>query len=92
MIKPAKGKRQCRCKNKMVTRQLGPGMYQQYTTQECEECDNVKVERERETLKVRVEPGMKDGQVRRCGSRLEQSSFSGCSALLVADAGTCRPG
>jgi hypothetical protein len=33
VVKPAKGTRQCNCRNKMVTRQLGPGMFQQYTTQ-----------------------------------------------------------
>lgn len=32
--------------------------------QECEECPNVKLVREVETLSVAVEPGMKDGQVR----------------------------
>ena len=47
----------------MVTRQLGPGMFQQYTTQQCEQCDNVKYEREAETLTVQVEPGMRNGQV-----------------------------
>ncbi len=33
VVKPARGTRQCNCKNKMVTRQLGPGMFQQYQTQ-----------------------------------------------------------
>ncbi len=63
VIKPAKGKRQCNCKNKMVTRQLGPGMYQQYTTQECDSCPNVKFGRESEVIAVHVEPGMTDKQV-----------------------------
>jgi hypothetical protein len=63
VAKPAPGKRKCNCKNKMVTRQLGPGMFQQYTQQECQECPNVKFERESETLSVSVEPGMTDGQV-----------------------------
>ncbi len=31
--------------------------------QECEQCQNVKLEREVETLSVALEPGMKDGQV-----------------------------
>ena len=35
VVKPARGTRQCNCKNKMVTRQLGPGMFQQYQTQAC---------------------------------------------------------
>lgn len=63
VIKPAKGKRQCNCKNKMVTKQLGPGMFQQFQTQECEQCSNVKFARESETLQVTVEPGMKDNEV-----------------------------
>jgi len=62
VIKPAPGKRQCNCRNKMITRQLGPGMFQQYTTQECEQCQNVQLSREVETLSVAVEPGMRDGQ------------------------------
>jgi hypothetical protein len=37
--------------------------FQQYTTQQCEQCDNVKYEREAETLTVQVEPGMRNGQV-----------------------------
>ena len=32
--------------------------------QECEQCQNVKLEREVETLSVALEPGMRDGQVR----------------------------
>ena len=32
--------------------------------QECEQCQNVKLEREVETLSVALEPGMKDGQAR----------------------------
>lgn len=63
VIKPAKGKRQCNCKMKMVTKQIGPGMFQQFQTQECEQCDNVKYARESVTLEVRVEPGMQDKEV-----------------------------
>ena len=62
VIKPAPGKRQCNCKNKVVTQQVGPGMFQQYTQRVCEECDNVKYVRESEALTVSVEPGMEDGQ------------------------------
>ena len=63
VIKPAKGKRQCNCRNKVVTRQVGPGMFQQYTTQECEECQNVAYARQSDTLTVTVEPGTPDGHV-----------------------------
>jgi DnaJ homolog subfamily B member 11 len=61
VVKPAPGTRQCRCRQRLVTRQLGPGMFQQYTTTECDECPAVKLARERETLTVHVEPGMPDG-------------------------------
>ena len=63
VIKPAKGKRQCNCRNKVVTRQLGPGMFQQYTTQECEECQALQYVRQSETLSVSLEPGTPDDQV-----------------------------
>ena len=33
VVKPAPGTRKCNCKQKVVTQQMGPGMYQQYTTQ-----------------------------------------------------------
>ena len=33
VIKPAAGTRKCNCRQKVVTHQIGPGMYQQYTTQ-----------------------------------------------------------
>ena len=62
VFKPAPGKRQCKCKQKLVTRQLGPGMFQQYTQHVCEECPNVKLEREKDTITVHVEPGMVEGQ------------------------------
>ena len=63
MIKPTKGKRQCNCRNKVVTRQLGPGMFQQYTTQECEECQALQYVRQSETLSVSLEPGTPDDHV-----------------------------
>lgn len=62
VYKPAAGTRKCKCKQKLVTRQLGPGMFQQYTQQECEECPAVKLEREKDNITVHVEPGMVDGQ------------------------------
>ena len=33
VAKPAPGKRKCNCRNKVVTRQLGPGMFQQFQQQ-----------------------------------------------------------
>jgi len=62
VYKPASGTRRCKCKQKLVTRQLGPGMFQQYTQQVCEECPAVKLEREKDTITVHVEPGMVENQ------------------------------
>jgi DnaJ-class molecular chaperone len=80
VLKPAEGKRPCKCRQKLVTRQIGPGMFQQMTHQECDECQAVKLERERDTLTVHVEPGMTEGQV--C---VELSS----SILCIANLPTC---
>lgn len=41
--------------------QVGPGMYQQYAQQECDECDNVKYEREALPISVEIDPGTADG-------------------------------
>lgn len=62
VVKPASGKRKCNCKNKVVHRQIGPGMYQQYTEQVCQECPNVKFERVGLSITVDIEKGMRDGQ------------------------------
>lgn len=56
----------------MCTLKAGTGR-----AQECEECPNVKLVREVETLSVAVEPGMKDGQVRTCGSNSTQLQSRG---------------
>ena len=58
VTKSARGTRKCNCRQKLVTRQVGPGMYQQYTEQTCEDCPNVKLVRERADLKVEVDPGV----------------------------------
>ncbi|KAG1680159.1 hypothetical protein FOA52_000272 [Chlamydomonas sp. UWO 241] len=63
VIKPAPGTRDCKCRMKLVTKQLGPGMYQQFQQQQCEKCPNVKLEMESEMLTVHVEPGMAPGQI-----------------------------
>ena len=62
VLKPASGQRECNCRNKVVTHQLGPGMFQQYTQKVCEQCPNVKLVRQPDGLSVAVEPGMVDGQ------------------------------
>lgn len=60
VIRPAPGTRKCNCKNKVVTQQVGPGMYQQYTSRVCEDCPNLKYERSSEALTVSVDPGTPD--------------------------------
>jgi DnaJ family protein B protein 11 len=62
VLKPAPGKRECNCKQKMITRQIGPGMFQQTPVKECEQCDNVRLERQKDSLTVHIEPGMAEGQ------------------------------
>ncbi|PON72420.1 Terminal organelle assembly protein [Trema orientale] len=62
VIKPAPGKRRCNCRNEVYHRQIGPGMFQQMTEQVCEQCQNVKFEREGYFLTVDIEKGMQDGQ------------------------------
>jgi DnaJ homolog subfamily B member 11 len=61
VTKAARGTRKCNCRQKLVTRQVGPGMYQQYTEQQCEDCPNVKLVREKIDLFVEVEAGAPDG-------------------------------
>ncbi|KAL9673800.1 hypothetical protein QQ045_030062 [Rhodiola kirilowii] len=62
VIKPAPGKRRCNCRNEVYHKQIGPGMFQQMTEQVCEQCPNVKYEREGDFITVDIEKGMKDGE------------------------------
>ncbi|EEF47290.1 dnaJ protein ERDJ3B [Ricinus communis] len=62
VIKPAPGKRRCNCRNEVYHKQIGPGMFQQMTEQVCEQCQNVKFEREGYFVTVDIEKGMQDGQ------------------------------
>lgn len=62
ILKPAPGKRRCNCRNEVYHRQIGPGMFQQMTEQVCEQCPNVKYEREGNFITVDIEKGMQDGQ------------------------------
>ncbi|KAK9218688.1 hypothetical protein WN943_007325 [Citrus x changshan-huyou] len=63
VIKPAPGKRSCNCRNEVYHKQIGPGMFQQMTEQVCEQCQNVKYEREGYFVTVDIEKGVQDGQV-----------------------------
>ncbi|XP_077218807.1 dnaJ protein ERDJ3B-like [Tasmannia lanceolata] len=62
ILKPAPGKRRCNCRNEVYHKQIGPGMFQQMTEQVCEQCPNVKFEREGYFITVDIEKGMQDGQ------------------------------
>ncbi|XP_076907665.1 dnaJ protein ERDJ3B-like [Bidens hawaiensis] len=62
ILKPAPGKRRCNCRNEVYHRQIGPGMFQQMTEEVCEQCPNVKYEREGNFITVDIEKGMQDGQ------------------------------
>lgn len=62
VLKPAPGKRRCNCRNEVHHKQIGPGMFQQMTEQVCEQCPNVKYEREGDFITVDIERGMQDGQ------------------------------
>ncbi|KAF9607242.1 hypothetical protein IFM89_033449 [Coptis chinensis] len=61
ILKSAPGKRRCNCRNEVYHRQIGPGMFQQMTEQVCEQCPNVKYEREGYHVTVDIEKGMQDG-------------------------------
>ncbi|CAN4101908.1 unnamed protein product [Withania somnifera] len=62
ILKPAPGKRRCNCRDEVYHRQIGPGMFQQMTEQVCDQCPNVKFEREGYHITVDIEKGMQDGQ------------------------------
>ena len=64
----------------MVTRQIAPGMFQQYAKKECDECSNVKISRE--GISVEIEPGMPDG--------LEILFVEEGEAILDGDTGDLR--
>eukprot|EP00892_Ulva_mutabilis_P005332 jgi/Ulvmu1/3170/UM015_0211.1 len=57
------GTRQCNCRMKTVTKQLGPGMIQQFQQRECEQCPNVKLVEDTVKLSFDIEPGMDTGHV-----------------------------
>ncbi|KAG4917259.1 hypothetical protein JHK87_054816 [Glycine soja] len=62
VLKPASGKRLCNCRNELYHKQIGPGMFQQFTEQVCDKCSNVKYERDGHFITVDIEKGMQDGQ------------------------------
>lgn len=65
VFKPASGTRRCRCRQEMVTRQLGPGRFAMTQQEVCDECPNVRLTTQERLLEVEVEQGMVDGQEQR---------------------------
>lgn len=63
VVKTAPGTRECRCKTRMKTKQVGPGMFQQFPQKECETCSNAYIRREQTQLEAEIEPGMREGSV-----------------------------
>lgn len=61
VLKPAPGKRNCNCRNEVFHKQIGPGMFQQFSQQVCEQCPNVKFAREGYHVTLDIEKGMRDG-------------------------------
>ncbi|GER44345.1 chaperone protein dnaJ [Striga asiatica] len=61
-LKTYASKRRCNCRNEVYHRQIGPGMFQQMTEEVCDQCPNVKYEREGDFVTVDIEKGMQDGQ------------------------------
>lgn len=82
VIKPAPGKRRCNCRNEVYHKQIGPGMFQQMTEQVCEQCPNVKYEREGYFVTVDIEKGMQDGQ--------EVVFYEDGEAIIDGEAGDLR--
>ncbi|XP_073151568.1 dnaJ protein ERDJ3B [Henckelia pumila] len=62
VLKPAPGKRRCNCRNEVYHKQISPGMFQQTMEKVCEQCPNVKFDRESDFITVDIEKGMQDGQ------------------------------
>ncbi|PUZ56646.1 hypothetical protein GQ55_5G343100 [Panicum hallii var. hallii] len=62
VIKPAPGKRRCKCRNEIRQREIAPGTFFQISEQVCESCPNVKYVREGDFINVDIEKGMQDGQ------------------------------
>jgi len=82
VYKPSQGTRKCRCTTRMHTRQVAPGMYQQYPSQSCESCPAVRLVREAEKLQVEVERGSRDGH--------EVSFFEQGEPMLDGEPGDLR--
>ena len=53
VAKPAAGTRQCNCRMEMRTQSLGPGQFQMFQEQVCDQCPNVRFVTEEKLLEVR---------------------------------------
>ena len=60
----SKGKktRDCNCKQRLVQKQIGPNMIQQYTQEVCDKCPEIVRQRSAEPIQISIDPGEKDGE------------------------------
>ena len=54
--------RDCNCRQKLVQKQVGPNMIQQFTQEVCDKCPQFKWERNAESIQISIDPGEKDGE------------------------------
>ena len=59
-MRETSGTRKCNCKQKTVTKQTGPGSFQMWQTEVCDDCPNVKFVMEEEVLDFEVERGVNE--------------------------------
>ncbi|CAK5081823.1 unnamed protein product [Meloidogyne enterolobii] len=62
VYKQTSGTRECNCRHEMRTQQLGAGRFQMFQVRVCDQCPNVKLERQNKILEVEVEVGVDNGQ------------------------------
>ena len=63
--KETHGTRECNCRWEMIRKPMGPGRFQMYQKEVCDECPNVKLVREEHRMDVEIEIGMEDGMEKR---------------------------
>lgn len=65
IYKVSKGTRECNCRQKMITRQVGPGQIHMMQTTECDQCPNMELSTQEKTLEFEIEKGMNDGSTQK---------------------------
>lgn len=62
VMRETSGTRKCNCKQKMVTKQTGPGSFQMWQTEVCDDCPNIKFETDEEVLEFEIERGVSESE------------------------------